>query len=90
MKTIVIWDDCQANLRFFVVPYNCSHLNGKYVNSTGCSDGEEAEITEMTMDGDIPKPMLDEFPLNEFQYMADDGHICHDTEVKVIVCGFLP
>lgn len=90
MKTIVIWDDTEANIRFFVVPFDCSHLNGKYVNSDA-SDSEASEITEMTQDEEgHSRYMLEEFPIDELYETADDGHICRACDVKVITCGFLP
>lgn len=46
--TVVIWDSCDANIKFFVVDRDISHLNGKYVNSTETTDEENDEILIVT------------------------------------------
>ena len=82
MKTIVIWDDGTQNIKFFVVPFDCSHLDGKYINGDA-SDGETQEILEMTQDeGGRSRHMLEEFPIREFSASL--------STIKVIVCGFVP
>jgi hypothetical protein len=82
VKTIVIWDACDANLKFFVVDRDVTHLNHHYVNSTETSDETAHEISNLVYDGDGNRVIdfLDEFPLD----------VTDDSDFAVISCGFLP
>lgn len=81
MKTVVIWDDCEANLKFFVVDRDVSHLNGVYVNSLNTTEEQCAEASSLVYDdkGKQVIEMQDEFPVEAVKEGA-----------KVITCGFLP
>lgn len=82
MKTIVIWDNCEADLKFFVLDRDVSHLNHHYVNSSGTPDDLADEISNLVYapgSGERIVEMQSDFP-----YDASKG------EFKVITCGFLP
>jgi len=92
MKTIVIWDDCEASLRFFVVEGDYSHLNGVYLNSCAAKNLDDQLNTLIAYDdcGQPQHKMLDEFPLDEcYSYNNDKGPVITRPDIKVIVCGFI-
>ena len=78
MKTVIIYDDCEANLRFFLVEGDLSHLDGKYVNGDA-TQTEADEIMKHTLDPETGHclPHLEHFPVAELFSV-------------VIVCGFIP
>ena len=81
-KTVVIWDTVDADIKFFVVNRDISHLNHKYVNSADNTEEEDMEISMLAYDKDSGAPiveMLSEFPV---AYVL--------AGAKVVVCGFLP
>lgn len=80
-KTVVIWDDCQANIRFFVIDKDVCHLNGKYCNSSDISEKENDEICNLVYDttGREIITFSKDFPYEEVK----NGAI-------VIITGFLP
>jgi hypothetical protein len=81
MKTVVIWDSCEADIKYFVVDRDVTHLNRKYVNSSDNSEEEDAEVSMLAY-GSFGQPtieMLAEFPIQAVKEGA-----------AVIVCGFLP
>lgn len=81
MKTIVIWDRCEANIEFYVVDGDYSRFDRKYVNSTDVSTEEGEEISNLVYDPAGKKKLqsFKDFPIDQ---------VTPDT--KVIVCGFLP
>lgn len=82
-KTVVIWDSLDADLRFFVVNKDVSHLDREYVNSSNLKPKYEKELLSMVYvggnSGEYLPIMLKSFPIQE----VVDG-------AKVITCGFLP
>jgi hypothetical protein len=95
LKTILIYDQLDAELKFFVLEGNYTHLNKVYMNSV-LPDGatkkaqkahdklqEELEKLIYGDGGDILLPYTTEFPLD----VIDDGLF---GSVAVIVAGFLP
>lgn len=82
-KTVVIWDSCEADLKFFVFEgRSLDHLNNKYVNSVSVSESEQSEISALVYDPvtfEQSTIMQDKFPIEAVRAGA-----------KVIVCGFLP
>jgi hypothetical protein len=80
MKTIVIWDNCDADLKFFVVEGDFRHLNRKYINSMDATDEEVDEINALVFneDGSTKVKMFDMFP-DELVAGA-----------QVVIMGFLP
>lgn len=80
MKTVVIWDDCEANLKFVVVDGDKRHLDGIYINS---NDDEKLqdEVNLLFCDekGNQLRKLVDEFPYEEVKNGA-----------FVIRAGFLP
>jgi hypothetical protein len=82
MKTVVIWDSVEADLRFFVVDRDLGHLDGKYVNSADNTEALDKEISMLVYDETTGKQVIEmtkEFPVEAVREGA-----------KVIVCGFLP
>ncbi len=82
MDTVVIWDELDANIQFFVVPgRDLRYLNGKYVNSVESSDEECDVINDIvyTDEGVKKVQMTKVFPVDAVK----DGAF-------VIVMGFLP
>lgn len=81
MQTVVIWDSCEADVKFFVVDRDVSRFNHKYVNHVDLSDEESEEISLLVYDeeGQQKIPFLAEFPIEAVKNGA-----------QVIVCGFLP
>jgi hypothetical protein len=80
-RTVVIWDSVEADVKFFVVDRDLSHLDGKYVNSTETSDEDSIRICNLVYDeeGQQVTPFLDKFPTEEVRNGA-----------SVVVLGFLP
>jgi hypothetical protein len=91
MKTIFIFDQCDAGIKFFVLDGDFSHLDKVYINSCGLDEwtdeqhGElETKMEELTQllywpDGNFKFLTFSEFPVQDVL----DG-------AKVIVAGFLP
>ena len=81
MKTVVIWDALDADISFFVIDRDISHLNGKYANNAEILESDEAEINLLVWDenGKQTQEMTKVFPVEAVRAGA-----------KVIVCGFLP
>ena len=75
MKTILIYDQLDAELRFYVVPRDVSYLDGTYVNQIENNDVKEVELLDITEQ----EVELTKFPEEEM-----------DADTRVIVCGFLP
>ena len=80
MKTIVIWDNCDADLLFFVADRDLRHLDRKYINSMDATDEEVDEINALVFNGDgsYKVKMFDKFP-DELVAGA-----------QVVIMGFLP
>jgi len=81
MKTVVIWDQLDADLKFFVVNGDLSWFNRKYLNSFDLSDDEQSELNSLVYeeDGTIRVKFRSDFPTEEVVQGA-----------RVIVAGFLP
>lgn len=80
MKTLVIWDEVQAELQYFISNEDLSRFNGVYINM----DGDEAlanELAELIYDAENnPKVDFMDFPI-----------IVNTIEFdQIIYCGFLP
>jgi hypothetical protein len=97
VKTLIIWDNCEANLRFRLVDGDYSHLDGKYVNSAGLDEKVEKEIMELTLDPETGHtlPMDEHWPHERLkcfiEFIDNYGQRRYDpAELKVIVCGFIP
>ena len=73
--TIIIYDQCDANLKFYVAEGDLHHLDGVYVNQEDGDEAKEAQLIELTDNLDP----YDHFPT---QYL--------DATVDVIVTGWLP
>lgn len=81
MKTVVIWDELSADIRFFIHDNDLTHLNGKYVNDTNCPKLQGEQICDLVYDeyGNYKVNLLPNFPADEVRAGA-----------KVVVMGFLP
>lgn len=91
MKTVVIWDTCEADVRFAVLEGDYRHLNHVYINQVRDTDDTKAkqkaydklqnELEKIfyTKDGKDRQAFLDEFPVEEVKNGA-----------FVVVAGFLP
>jgi hypothetical protein len=80
VKTIVIWDELEANLEFFVVDGDVSHLDGVYINHAGAKPELIDELSDLVYDqeGNPLVEFLVEFPTDI------------KNNFKVITAGFLP
>lgn len=82
MKTIVIWDDGQFQLKYFVLEGDYSHLHQIYINLT--DDNRSEELCSMMYDqktGADKITMLLRFPL---AVIRDNPEVC------AISAGFVP
>ena len=81
MKTVVIWDDCEGDLRYFVTEEDVSGLDRKYVNLEDLSSEDEERITSLVYNsqGVVKIHMSKIFPVKEVRNGAN-----------VIVLGFAP
>jgi len=82
MKTVVIWDTMEADIKFFVLEGDYRHLDQVYLNSCGEDQIEEKqdELNDVLAYDEHGRPkvkMLDSFPLEE-------------KPDFVVVCGFIP
>ena len=81
MKTVVIWDEMQGEIKFFVVDQDLQHLDGTYINGSD-DDKKLDQLNEVLGYDDNGKPkvtLLTAFPMDAVKEGA-----------AVIVCGFLP
>lgn len=82
MKTIFIWDELDAEIKFFVLPGNYSHFNRVYLNGLDKPETVQKELSNLVYcenTGEIKHTVLKEFPIEEV-----------DTDTVVIVAGFIP
>lgn len=87
MKTVVIFDQPDKPIRFFVVGEDWSHINGVYINASFRGYYSKDKIlahdylSEYLYDknGKEKVEFVDKFPVQAVK----DG-------AKVIVCGFIP
>ena len=85
MKTVIIFDDCEANIRFFVVTGSFAHLDGKYINGNA-TDEEVDQINKLVYDEEYRYlPSVEHWPAAE---VADA--LNNHGGFEVIVCGFIP
>jgi hypothetical protein len=80
VKTVVIWDNGNDGLRFFVTEADMTGMQGVYINSTRTTDVEADRLNAVVYDRDgnyLPQ-MLDIFPTEVVREGA-----------QVIVCGFI-
>ena len=79
MNTIFIYDESYAEIRFFVLDGDYSHLEGVYINT--CEDKERVEELDDIIfdeDGDFKIELYDRFPVDKVK-----------PDTKVIVCGLI-
>lgn len=81
-STVVIWDSLDANVQFFVVERDLSHLNHKYANAGDNSDDLDAEISLLMYNEDTGAQIIQ--PVPEFPIEAVKAGAI------VITTGFLP
>ncbi len=89
MKTVLIYDQLDSSLKFFVLDGDYSHLNGVYINqyvedekAQKATDTKQDELTDLIYvpeTGEFKHSALDEFPTQAVREGA-----------TVIVAGFLP
>lgn len=91
MKTILIYDELDANLKFFVLDGDYSHLNKVYMNSVledatakaqKAHDKLQTQLEKLMYGkgGSLILPYTSEFPLDAIRAL----------DTIVIVAGFLP
>jgi hypothetical protein len=73
--TIIIYDQLDASIKFYVAEGDLHHLDGVYINQADDNEVKEAQLLDLL---DTLEP-YDKFPT---QYL--------DPSVTVITCGFLP
>ena len=92
-KTVIIWDELQADVIFFLVDGDHSHLNRVYIN-TYYDDAEAGVISKQAFEARIDE-------LNTLIYDQEKGTYLHEElsefptdavlkGARVIVAGFLP
>lgn len=89
MKTVLIYDQLDSSLKFFVLDGDYSHLNGVYINqyiedkkAQKAAEAKQDELNDLMYvpeTGEFKHTALDEFPTQAVR----EGAI-------VIVAGFLP
>lgn len=81
MKTVVIWDTLEGEIKFFVVNGDFSHLDGVYINSMENELGQDElnKILDYDSNGNPKVTMLEHFPKEDVINGAN-----------VIVAGFFP
>lgn len=89
MKTVMIYDQLDSALRFFVLDGDYRHLHNVYINqyvedkkARKEAEKKQDELNELvynTETGEFKIPVLDEFPVQAVR----DG-------AEVVVAGFLP
>lgn len=95
MKTIFIWDECEGQIRFFVLKGDHSRFSNLYINSGGAKQDLQDELCSLIYDehGSYHPEIkfLGEFPLESLTCLSGlDAHRCFDHKVRVITCGFIP
>lgn len=82
MNTIIIFDQCEANILFFNVDSDVTRLDGAYINSTCTNDSLADDLHDLLYDrkGKMRLEKLTQFPADKYV----------PGQTKVIVCGFLP
>lgn len=91
MKTVVIWDCLEAEIRFFVADGDLSRFDGVYVNSCAPSGMEEVEAMQFeALTDDLHNVVYD----TEGRYLVEMLPKFPADEVRagaiVITAGFLP
>lgn len=90
MQTVIIYDQCDANIKFLLVDGDYTRFNGVYINSIISENKKEQKAAEKLQDelnklvydnktGRIKLPEVSSFP----SAAVKDG-------AAVIVAGFLP
>lgn len=94
MKTIVIWDQMDGEIKFFVVNKDIIHLNGTYINASEQKyEDELLEILNYGEDGQTGMKLLTQFPIDELvnaYKSAEEITSPASPTVAVITCGFVP
>lgn len=87
MKTIVIWNELDAESKYFVVDGDYSDLDDVYINATICSDEEQNCLSELvyTEEGQLKVKIEDEFPKGVIFKCIEANEVFH-----VIQCGIIP
>lgn len=83
MKTIIIWDEGNCELKFFLLDGDHSKFNEIYINAAGVDIELESELTALifTEEGSLLIEPLPSFP---------DLKLLDPFTTKVIVAGFIP
>jgi len=81
MKTVMIFDDCQAELKFYIFDGDLSHLHEVYFNSFG--DEKEDELQDLIYNDQGEELSIDPVTIEQATQAIRDGAI-------LIVCGFVP
>lgn len=91
MRTVFIFDQCDAGLKFFTLNGDFSHLDKIYINSCGPENWSKKQVRELEKkqeeltnllyqsNGDFKFSTLSEFPMQDVL----DG-------ARVVVIGFMP
>lgn len=88
MKTIVIWDNLEAQLKFFVLDGDYRLLDGLYINTYSEDEAKQRKLDWLYLlvfnpDGTFRVTMLDSFPIEAVLNAPD-------MDTAVITAGFLP
>lgn len=71
MRTIIIYDQCDADLTFYLVEEDKRHLDGTYINQTEDNDVNEEELLEIIARGEA----LNKFPVVKDAYVIVAGFL---------------
>lgn len=83
MITYFIWNGFEEGLKYGRVGYDAGHLDNKYINSSGTTDGEQEELTELYQAA-VWIPSLSDW----VEEIAEYG--MKSSEYKIIETGLFP
>lgn len=83
-KTVLIYDQCDAGLKFAILEGDYKHLNGTYINSV--TDSPEAEACQ----DELNKLVYNDNGSDKLQFLSVFPVAAIRDGAEVIVAGFLP
>lgn len=87
MKTIVIWNQIDAELKYFVIEGDYSDLDDVYINALTCNDEKQDRLTELVYgeEGELKVTMEKQFPRKVIFDCIREQEVFH-----IIQCGIIP
>lgn len=83
-QTVVIWDTCEAEIKFFIINEDLTRFDNIYINRAYDSEQENNLANELyeqfyNDEGYLRSDLVDKFPVEAVKCGA-----------SVITCGFIP